>query len=163
MHSIVAYLRVARRNRVRPGSDSKRSARPSTALPRPSAQRSSTRPPRSRPARGGCRPHRCSHKSGSQGHCRGLQARPARPRRAFHFGSDGSTRPVHRYRAGRGHRPIHAAHYAALAEKERRRISERTKAGRPEARSSAAATPNPSWRSERSGNSLSNYGRFSPS
>src|SRR5262249_54032070 len=60
--------------------------------------------------------------------CR-LEARSAQPRCAFHQRPYGSESAVHRHRIGRGHGPFMLHIYAALAEKERRMIGERTRAG----------------------------------
>jgi hypothetical protein len=55
------------------------------------------------------------------------QTGSAQPRRSFHFGPDEAQGLVHRRGSGRRHRPLYAPHYAALAEEDRRMISERTK------------------------------------
>jgi len=57
-----------------------------------------------------------------------VEAGRAFPRCRLRLGPDGSACIVHCGRAGPGRRPFMLHHYAALAEKDRRLISERTKA-----------------------------------
>lgn len=131
MSSAVAYYRVS--THVVRGLASMPSARPSPGSPKPKTSRSSTSLPRSRPAR--LRPWTGAH-----------SWQPPSPRRdrqsvrSLLLSSIGCRETLpslpdlwfsasHHGRRTRSRcRPFHAAFCAALAEKERRLISERTKA-----------------------------------
>jgi DNA invertase Pin-like site-specific DNA recombinase len=70
------------------------------------------------------------------------EARPAITRCRFRRRFDGSASAVHRGRAGPGCRSFYAAPYAALAEKERRLIAERTRAALAAKRAAGATLGN---------------------
>jgi DNA invertase Pin-like site-specific DNA recombinase len=72
-----------------------------------------------------------------------LEARPAFPRCRVHIRPDVPARAIHRGRARPGCRPVHLHLYAALAEKERRLISDRTRAALAAKKAQGAKLGNP--------------------
>lgn len=133
MSSAVAYCRSQHKGRVGLASASGRNALRLPASPEP---RDCNHPGvhRGRDSKGSRRarsaPTTDSHpRPGPPGQMPGRRgkARSPLPRRRLHCRPDGAAGSVHRRRARRRCRSLHAAPYAAVAEKERRLISERTR------------------------------------